>query len=270
MANSFLAPLFDNNSTKSAVIEILSQNKPMTVKELYNEVSKGKQITYQALHKAVKEMLDTEVLEKIEKKVSISKRWVEKLGKFTAMLNTKDSWPGKIDTTTQTKIYMFENFVDLGKFIIRFFHDAPNPEKKPAICIMQHSWPVFGMGKTDYELLAEMFKETTFYDFVRFDTPLDILFAKMLEQIGKKVSVGVNINLPFDLVCKGDHICQIYFSQDFTKKFDEIFQKYKNIEQLQINELMQEFMVQKTKITVIHIVDKETAERVTADALSKT
>jgi len=266
MQSDILTPIFGNNTTKAAIIQSLSE-KPLTLKELHNQVQKAtsKNITYQALHKATQEMIQEEILEKLGKEITINKEWVEKLSKLTEQLkNPKEHETGGTKTTT----YEFETFVDFGKFIIKFFNDAKNPENRPGICIMKHSWSIFGMSRSDYEVLAKMLKETTFYDLVENDTPLDKMFGKMLAQIGKKVYIGLQMSFPHDLVCKGDNIAQIYFSKSLLEKFDELYNKFKSIEEVQINDLMKEFMVQKTRISVIQIVDKDAANRIVDEALN--
>lgn len=261
MQRSFLAPIL-GNSAKASIVQVLAESKPLTFKKLHSEIEKisSKSITYQAIHKAAKEMLDDEILEKHEKEVTINKQWVEKISQLGIALKARKDEPEQTGVK-EAKIYIFETFIDMGKFAIRFCHDTPNPENKPGFCIMNHAWPSFGLNKTDYELLGELLKETTYYDLTKNDTPLDKVFGKTLEQLGKKVKVGCNIDLPFDALCKGDQIIQIYYTKEFAEKIDKMFKKFTKIEDLHMNDIMNESLVQKTKIKVIQITDADAADK---------
>ena len=63
-----------NNSkknVKSAVIEILSLEWPLSAKEVYNKVKKitDKNITYQAVYKTIKELVEKKVILNNENKI---------------------------------------------------------------------------------------------------------------------------------------------------------------------------------------------------------
>ena len=58
--------ILGTDSTKNSIIELLSQEWPLTAKKLYNKIIKEchTQITYQATHKALKELLEKISLKK--------------------------------------------------------------------------------------------------------------------------------------------------------------------------------------------------------------
>jgi len=267
MLNIALAPLFGNNSTKSTIVQALTE-KPLSLKEIHNHIrgTSNKPITYQAVHKAVKEMLADEILEKAGKQIQINKEWVEKLSNFTANLKNSQDKP-QYEAKSKATTYEFETFVDFGKFIIKFSNDTPNPRNRPGVCVMKHAWPSFGMNKNDYETVKKFLKETQFYDLTLNDTPLDRAFSNMLAQIGKNVKTGAKFNIQCDLVCKGDQIANIYFTKEFQEKFDDLFKKSKSLEELQVNDIMQEFMATKTKITVVITTDADAANNVIDEVL---
>ncbi|MFA6064552.1 MAG: hypothetical protein WC746_01795 [archaeon] len=267
MQTSLLAPLL-GNSTKSTIIQLLSE-KSLTLKELHNQIEKtnSKSITYQATHKAVSEMINEEILIKnLNKKIEINKAWVEKINTFTVTLNSKidspkENLPGKSET------YYFDNFVEYARFTIRFFIDAPNPGNKEGVCILRHSWPLFGMSTRDYELLKKLFSETTFYEIVKNNTPLDVAFGKTVEQIGKKVKLPVKYESNCEVVVKGDQVYQAFYTEDFIKTFDTLYNQYTTMNDTVMNELITKIMAPKTKITVNIFKDKETAEKIRKEVL---
>jgi hypothetical protein len=191
---------------------------------------------------------------------------VEKIGRFAAQMKAKEEQQIETKETPTEKIEL-DTFVDFGKLVIKFFHNAQNIKNTPAVCIMKHSWPIFGMGKTDYETLINLLKETTFYDLILNDTPLDRSFGKVLEKLGKKVKTGVTFDTNCDIVCKGQDIFYIYFSNELKEKFENMFNKFTNLEELDMNDLIKEVMGKKTKITIIHVVDQAIASDIITTAI---
>lgn len=269
METGKITPLLDSNSTKGIIIQILSQTSPLSTKELYSETQKHKQLSYQALHKAIGEMVTEEILTKApDKKYEINKEWIEKMSLFTTNLKSKKENPIMIETN-KSETYTFDNFVEFARFTIRFFLDAPNPENKEGVCILNHSWPLFGMSNTDYELLKRLFSETPFYEIVKHNTPLDLAFSKTVEQIGKKVKSPEKYDSNCDIVVKGNKVFQAFYTDDFAKKFDNLYKKHKNMNDSVMNELIVEIMAPKTKITVIIFQDKEIAEKIRKNVLAR-
>jgi len=259
--------LFGNNTTKATILETLTE-KPLTQKELHCLVQKNNPhpLTYQATHKATTEMIQDEILTKQGKLIEINKEWVEKLNILATSLKSKDEQQIERNRTPAEK-FELDTFVDFGKFVIKFFHDTQNIENNPGVCIMRHSWPVFGMGKMDYEILVKLLKETTFYDLVLNDTPLDRSFGKVLEKLGKKVKTGAKYDTNCDIVCKGKDVFYIYFSNELKEKFEDMFNKYTSLEELDMNDLMKEVLSKKTKITIVHVVDQTIASNIIKDAI---
>lgn len=257
--------LLGNNSTKGFILNALSE-KPLTLKQLHQLIERNTTngISYQATHKAVTEMIDDGVLSKKSKSIEINSNWIENVQKAVKELKSK-----KLENNQANEQFEFDNFVDYGKFVISFFHDTPNPENKPGICILKHAYPVFGMDSQDYEKLSKLLKDTTFYDLIQENTPLDKMFSDMLKQLGKKTKTGVKIKLPFDVICKGEKTAYIYFTEDFKKKFDRVFKEHRELNKININQLMAEFVMQKTKINVLIVTDKITTNNFITEAIQE-
>ncbi|MDD4082600.1 MAG: hypothetical protein PHD05_04395, partial [Sphaerochaetaceae bacterium] len=262
------APLLETNSTKSLIIKILSENQSLSLKELHAKLQKQKQLSYQATHKAVSEMVNENILEKIGRELQIDKDWIEHINKFTQDLKTPNENSNPNNTGT-SQTYSFENFVEYARFVIRFFLEAPNINNKEGVCILNHSWPLFGMSNTDYDLLKKLFSETKFYEIVKNATPLDIAFSKTVEQIGKKVRLPEKYDSSCDIVVKGDQIFQAFYTPEFSKTFDALYNKHTTMNEEVMNELITKIMSPKTKIVVNIFKDKELAETIRQDVLRR-
>ena len=76
--NSMLPVSGQPKTVKEAIISILSMEWPLSAKKLYLRVRKaGLEVTYQAVHKTLKELLSGEIVEWEDKKYKLSLRWIE-------------------------------------------------------------------------------------------------------------------------------------------------------------------------------------------------
>ena len=242
-----LKVLFGNNTTKAAILETLIE-KPLTQKELHNRVQKNGQnsITYQATHKATQEMITDQILSKQDKLLKINKEWIHKLEGFTQTLKDKPTDP------EQTSVYEYDSFGKFVSAIIKFVHDAPNPEKLPGVCITKNAWPPIGLSKEDYELLNELLKETKYYDISTKNTPLGKAFAKTLEKMGKEVKVGSKLSTHLDFICKGNDIFEVAFDDELQKELNRIFTQHKTLDENAINDILQNIITKPSRIKIIH------------------
>jgi hypothetical protein len=247
-------------NTKSQIIECLEE-RALSLKELHTKLNSiGKDISYQATHKAVNEMVSNEILEKIDNKLRINILFLDNLENTLNSLRAKQSDLELIDKSNKLKIYEFSTFLDAGKFVLRFFDEIPNPDNKTGVCICRHAWPLFGMSTQDYALLQKLLSKTKYYELIKFETPLDKVFGKTLQELGKIVRFGQNIGTVGDTIIKGEYVLQVFYETDFLKKFDKIFEEHIDLNQLNINKLMESFSIYKTPITVTITHDKIIAD----------
>ncbi len=83
MPISLTIPLTGNKKTvKDAIISILASEWPLSAKKIYHRVRKMKRVSYQAVHKALKELTDESILEKTNKNYRISLSWIKSMEDF--------------------------------------------------------------------------------------------------------------------------------------------------------------------------------------------
>jgi hypothetical protein len=266
MQNSFLDPIL-GSSTKSSIIECLTE-KPLTLKELCSKVEKTttKPLTYQAIHKATTEMIEAGILQKNEKELMINKEWVEKVENFTSFL--KNSQKDNSQDELQMQTHEFETFSDMGKFIIKFLYETPNPKNKPSFCILKHAWPVLGFDKTDYLRFTETLKKAPFFEFISEDSPLDNLFAETFSKMGKKVFCIKKQTSFTDTIVRANCVIQIIYTNDFLKEYHQIFENSRKDKSMQVNDVLINFIVKKTKI-IMHIIwNEELADKIINENLA--
>ena len=67
------------NSLKGEIIDTLSEIKLLNAKQIYSKVKINKDVSYQAVHKALVELEQIKVIQKDGKIYSINQEWVESL-----------------------------------------------------------------------------------------------------------------------------------------------------------------------------------------------
>ena len=253
------------SSTKGTIIKILSENNSLSLKEIYEKSKKEntKTVSYQAFHKAIGELAEDEVIEKIDKKFSINEKWINNLSKLSDNLKTK-----KETKETEAKIYHFDTFLDLGRFLIKTLNAVSNENKKGA-CFTKHAWSFFGLGENDYKQLNKLLTETKFYEVIHNSTPLDKVFGKAIQDLGKIVKIGSDLDFGEDFLIKGNTLFQIHYTPEFAKDFDDIFQTHKELENLPISKIMEKFMITKTHLTVVLLNDEIVANELRKEILNE-
>ena len=76
--------IFPGKSTKSLIIGILSKNWPLSLKEIHSSIKRlePKKLTYQAVFKAVNELVEEKVIIKNGKEYLINKEWINEIKTF--------------------------------------------------------------------------------------------------------------------------------------------------------------------------------------------
>jgi chromosome condensin MukBEF complex kleisin-like MukF subunit len=77
--------LTKGKSTKDKIIDLLSSEWPLSLKRIYGKLKKryGINISYQATHKAINELVEEKVLQKVKKEYKLNIEWVNNLERFS-------------------------------------------------------------------------------------------------------------------------------------------------------------------------------------------
>src|SRR3989344_5021868 len=78
-----LLDLMEGNSSKDFILAILSKEFPLTSKQIFNKVKleSKKQISYQAVHKVLQEMVLSGILSKENALYQINSNWINQMKK---------------------------------------------------------------------------------------------------------------------------------------------------------------------------------------------
>jgi len=127
-------------SLRNKIVDVLSEEWPLTAKQIYIKLqrSHGVSVSYQAVHKQLKIMLDEKMLSKNNTDYSINQEWIEKIQKNTELMaqriksNQKTVNLAEMNEGESANL-SFNGILDLGWFLIDKIMKAPNPEKRSGL-----------------------------------------------------------------------------------------------------------------------------------------
>lgn len=96
--------------TREAIISILSREFPLSIKKIYNQVKKEyhSELTYQAVFKLVKEMMQDNILEKSDKEYKLNINWIKQLENEIGVIKKNYGGGGKeVNENLQGRINEF-------------------------------------------------------------------------------------------------------------------------------------------------------------------
>ncbi len=232
---------FSPGSTRvrDRLLIILSQEFPLSTKELFNRIRRdGQEVTYQAVHKVVQELVQEKIVEKEGKGVRLSKNWISQVKDYAVavdMMYTKGHnyhLPTKIDKPVKIVIedlstyvtWMAENFRD-GKFT--------GGKPAPIFGMFYHAvWPL-RFNFMDFELLRQMTTNCPTKGISVCDMPLDKWICKHYKLGGvAQFKTGIQIDLQDDYFANGEMVIRVEFSPETRKYMDKIYSKIGDLKEL--------------------------------------
>lgn len=254
MPISFTLPLLEGKpiSVRDRVFTVLTTKFPLSLIELLNEIKRQYRasVSFQAVRKAVLELVQAKVLIKEGKKFALSTDWIINLTRYAGMLHRQYfSSPGsktrtKVDVGPNVTVYTFSRLLDMDfvwNSVIRE-HLASKPEPPKFITFeAAHFWFVVVTLAQETELLKEMMENgVKLYYLCYGGTPLDEWTVRHYNKIGVRCTSlprpkgfvqGYNIGVYGDLVCYTTH------PKEIADRMDALFKKYKRIEDVDLDEL---------------------------------
>jgi len=219
-------------TVKDAVIFVLSTEWPLTARKIYNKVRKsyGMSVTYQAVHKVLKQMAEEGIVTKSGKEYTISIDWLKLNRKFFEKVEQKKLGVAPEDIAEREITHIeFDTLFDFYSYLLRSSNFiADFLEISPFVAEVEHMyWLLFG-SKEDQELLKNVIRRSPGSCILcRGDTFIDNMIAKYFEYCGVKVKTGViTAAEKHDTLVGGIFIFQISFGDDLKKECDKI---YKNV-----------------------------------------
>ena len=227
------------SSTKDLIIQILSEEWPLSVKQIVERVNKksNRSLTYQAVHKCVSQLLEDKIVGKSGSFFQLSKSWLEDVKSFGSRIAQQYKIGPNLLEKKPFLTLQFECFGDYGRSLVNDFTGFPNPEKKPSICCFYHTYTLITGTEKEFENLRKRLSHETHYSITSQDTFLDCYFNNILIKLGKHCKSGVSF-YPAELFVQGDYIAQPFYPRELWEKIIKLYSSVKNAKDFDFKEIM--------------------------------
>jgi len=264
-------------STKDRIINILARRYPLKTKAIYASIKKeyASPVTYQAIHKLLRELVDDGVLVKEELSYRINPEWLKKTSDFLAYVeqsykNQKSLVPGpsKVDKIGAITVMEFDSLADMDIFFMDYEEKFHKKEKdKVIVWIARHyHWP-FAYSKKMFDVQERKKEKKESYKIFGNLANLDRWAMKFYRQLGVNVIFNKNTKQTGDIAVYGDEILEIKYDEELLAAMDDFFKKNKDFEKIDLAGFFKNILNQKTKITVILQKNNYIAEKIVKESL---
>jgi len=276
MAFNILIPDIDNKpkNTKDAVINVLTYEWPLTLRQIYYRIKKryGYSSSYQSVYKAVKELKESQVLLKNEKKYEVNVGWIKKLQSFTDIVETNYYATEKLQNISGLKdskasqdliILTFETLFDAEKYLYYFMKTELLKKKNQTICFqLTNEWrPLFYL-RAEYNYYKKLQKlGHQFYFLCSGSTQLEKKYKEFYLSFGTNYKT-VKSEYPNETISFSNHFIQIFIPESLKSR---IKKHLKNGDVLALLKTLE----QKSSIKLVINKDKELAESFKKQVLKK-
>jgi len=267
MSFNILIPDIENKpkNTKDAVINILSSQWPLTLRQIFYKIKKqyNYSFTYQSVYKSVKELKEIRVLIEKNKKYEINISWIKKLQSFTDIVETNYYAKNKLHNIGGLKesragqdliILTFESVFDAEKYLYYLMKTELFKKKKDKICFqLNEEWrPLFYL-RAEYNYYKRLIKKGhKFYFTCCGKTELEKKYKMFYKFLGINYKT-INQNIPNDILVFGEYFIQIFIPETIKTKIRKFLEKQEVLNLLSV-------LGQKSSVKIIINKDKDLAD----------
>jgi len=244
----------EGKKVKDLIIYILSFDFPLTVKQIHHKILKehGLNVTYQAVHKTVLQLLGAGVLEKTEKNFRISPTWISSVKSFINNIELKYSKEKNLlkkllylsDSDSHVVVNKLNSIKELDDLLLSFMS-----QEKEFYSYVKHVWfPLIHTEKIiDYSSSTKTEKIVVCSD----KYPLDKYCINYLKRLGEKVGVSKEFDDTYSFSIYGNYVVQSFFEKTLMDSLEEIYSKTQSIKKLDLVEFNKKFFDRKTEIILL-------------------
>ena len=197
-------------TTKGVILNVLASEWPLSIKRIFFNIKKvtGKSLTYQAVYKSVKELLDDGVLSRQEDGYVISPSWIQKSGEFINSLAEAYDKSG-IGAAQKIQELNFNSWGDAWDFIMSRIETNFFGESKEAYVQIRRFFLV-PVSKEDIGRLKSFFSKKEVYIMCRSNSLIDKIAAGFLSSLGANVKTGIECARPTSVLVYGGCVASFY------------------------------------------------------------
>ncbi|NTV22713.1 MAG: hypothetical protein HGB03_04130 [Candidatus Yonathbacteria bacterium] len=211
-------------------------NGPLSAKALVKEIARERKVTDQGVYKALKYLVDEEVITKQKRSVGLSHAWVERLSEFADdvvqayevsemndFLHLEDG--GKVS-------YTFTEYIKADVHWAHIFFMLAKRTDAPIFFLSPHDW--FIVARPDTESVLYSWAERAqrhIYTMMKRNTPLDKATEKLLSGDFVHLYCDSDVNAPMNhfTTSIGDFIFDFIIPEHVADEMEELYRAHTEI-----------------------------------------
>ena len=263
------------STTKDAVITILTIDWPLSLREIFFKTKKmyGFSASYQAVYKAVKELVYANVLCAKKKKYEINIDWVKKLQSFTDIVETNYYAKNQVHNFSGLKnskssedllVLNFERLSNAEKYLYYFMKSELIKSKNDIVCFKtSHEWrPIFYL-MAEYNYYSRLKNNNhKFFFLCHGNSYLENLSMQFYQKIGVYYKISKE-QFAGDILVFGDYFIQMFIPEELKEKMKFLLDKK------DILGLLKDVITKKTNIRIIITKNKNLASEMKKETVKK-
>lgn len=280
--NLMLPQLNKDASVKDCILSILSYDWPLSQKKIYNTIKKkyGKNVTYQAVYKSIRELLSMQVVIKAKDGYQINTEWLNSLHRYTEVVqsnyfvkNKVISLEGVKESRTEGNINIltFATLFNAEKYLYYLQKEYIAKSKGKEVICSHHNYewrPLFYL-RAEYNWANQMSElGNKSYILCANKTVVDKWCAYFYKSLGVNIKIGVNCASTCEIIILGDMVIQIYLPKQIKDEFDKNFKNLSSFDKLNIPSLIKNLFEKECDIQIVVNKDSKIAEQIRESTLS--
>ncbi len=254
-------PTLGANSTKQLIVEILSKEWPLSARSVYSKLTKKHQlsVTYQAVHKALKEMSSQSIIIKDENAYKLHTDWIKQLNEFGEKVRKEYENPKPRAALEYCFSNLFEAYMFFLSELEKNLEINIDPENT-AIFHGLHVWLCLPARSEEEARLKVVTDKTKIYTIGKCNYKIDGIMRKYWESFGIKMKLDVPCLSNFEVIVIGDNVYYLHFPKELLDKMELIYSKINDITDIDIAMFNKEIIYKPCKIYIVINENKDVAK----------
>ncbi len=244
-------------STKDKIINLLIHEGELPTKKIHFLLKKqyAMNITYQGVHKLVKQLLSQNVIRQDRNLYSIDKAWIENIKRFISSFENKV--PDEPDTKFVKNILLrsLKEFDDyyygLRQGLLKEMSSIPECERR-IYYHLPHCYYALAYPTRETELILELKKLKARAFFIsEGNTPIDRWIRDFYKDSPIDVLLDVEFEKSREIWLYPTAVYEVYYSYKFIEIFKKLYDSTKDIKQIKFNEFLRDVYELEDPIQII-------------------
>lgn len=213
-----------NSQIRNKIIKTLAKYKTLRAKEIYRILRL--KVSYQAVFKMIKSMVDENILEQKKLEYSLNEKFIEETIEFVEelKLDEKEKYGSvceKVKDKKETVTLKFHKQIELIKYIFGFLDYCSTIEPND-YCLFHISslYGIFSLPKEIAKNIEHLSKNTKVYMIARQDTKWNEVVCDFFQKLGIHIKTGVNFGGKDTIIYKNVVLRIVCNEKDSEELFD--------------------------------------------------